>query len=55
MAEARRRNLLPPHEVLPLFGDTFEEFDLDEQADEPILQSVRGVNPAITKPVWSWD
>jgi len=45
VAEARRRNLLPPHEVLPLFGDTFEEFDLDEQADEPTLQSVRGRQP----------
>jgi len=42
VAEARRRNLLPPHEVIPLFGDSFEEFDIDSGAPSPKLISVRG-------------
>lgn len=42
VAEARRRSLLPPHEVIPLFGDSFEEFDLDENASVPKLASVGG-------------
>lgn len=42
IAEARRRNLLPPHEIVPLFGDRFEEYDLDPAADRPRLISVDG-------------
>lgn len=42
VAEARRRNLLPPHEVIPIFGDSFEEFDLDTGASRPTLRSVGG-------------
>ena len=45
IAEARRRNLLPPHEVIPLFGDSFEEFDLDPAANRPTLRNVGGRDP----------
>ncbi|MFP6663623.1 MAG: carboxyl transferase domain-containing protein [Deltaproteobacteria bacterium] len=45
VAEARRRNLLPPHEIVRLFGDSFEEYDLDAAAEAPLLRSVVGRAP----------
>lgn len=45
IAEARRRHLLPPHEIIPLFGDKFEEYDLDPDSRTPRLVSVAGRAP----------
>ncbi|MEO2167238.1 MAG: carboxyl transferase domain-containing protein, partial [bacterium] len=45
VAEARRRNLLPPHEIVRLFGDSFEEYDLDEATEAPMLRSVAARAP----------
>ncbi len=47
MGEARRRGYLPPHEVVPLLGETFEEFDLDGAADarKPRAKSVKDRPP----------
>ena len=45
IGEARRRGFLPPHEVVPLLGEHFAEFDLDPTAPEPRARAVPGRAP----------
>ena len=45
IGEARRRGFLPPHEVVPLLGEHFTEFDIDPAASEPCARAVSGRAP----------